>query len=109
MQVRADGDRAPFVGGIDEAVETLGGIEAHRQEPNVIDLRRCRHSLSYAPATWFAVERRSQSCWRIDGTCQITVALRNDAARATTEAVPVYLRDLVAEVADPTATRCCSR
>ena len=37
VQVRADGDAAPLVGGVDESVETLGRIEAHRQQANVIE------------------------------------------------------------------------
>jgi len=33
----ADGDGASLVGGIDEAVEPFGGIEAHRRSPMSIN------------------------------------------------------------------------
>jgi beta-xylosidase len=59
------------------------------------------HGLSYAPATWVAVARHSPEMWPTDGTCQLSVTLRNDAAIATTEVVQVYLHDPVAEVARP--------
>jgi beta-glucosidase len=59
------------------------------------------HGLSYAPATWLAVERRSPASWPTDGNCEIAVVLRNDSERSTTEVVQVYLQDPVAEVARP--------
>ncbi len=59
------------------------------------------HGLSYAPATWVEVVRRSPAQWPTDGVCQIAVTLRNDTAVATTEVVQVYLHDPVAEVARP--------
>ena len=59
------------------------------------------HGLSYAPATWLSVARNSPEMWPTDGTCQLAVTLRNDAAIATTEVVQVYLHDPVAEVARP--------
>jgi site-specific DNA recombinase len=37
VQVGADGQAAPFVGGVDEAVEAFGGVRADRQQPDVID------------------------------------------------------------------------
>jgi beta-xylosidase len=59
------------------------------------------HGLSYAPATWLDVTRRSPEQWPTDGTCQLAVTLRNDAAIPATEVVQVYLHDPVAEVARP--------
>ena len=59
------------------------------------------HGLSYAPATWVGVERRSPEQWPTDGSAQIAVTLRNDAAIPTSEVVQVYLHDPVAEVARP--------
>jgi beta-xylosidase len=59
------------------------------------------HGLSYAPATWLGVVRRSPQAWPTDGYCQVSLALRNDAGIAVTEVVQVYLHDPVAEVARP--------
>jgi beta-glucosidase len=59
------------------------------------------HGLSYAPATWLGVERRSAERWPTDDAVEIAVTLRNDAAVATSEVVQVYLHDPVAEVARP--------
>ncbi|MGO8959188.1 MAG: hypothetical protein ACLQFR_17755 [Streptosporangiaceae bacterium] len=52
MQVGADRNGASFVGGIDQAVEALGGVGADRQEADVVDLCGCPHRSTYAdPAT----------------------------------------------------------
>ncbi len=59
------------------------------------------HGLSYAPATWSGIARRSPEQWATDGSCQVSVSLRNDAAIPTVEVVQVYLHDPVAEVARP--------
>jgi beta-glucosidase len=59
------------------------------------------HGLSYAPATWFDIARRSPEQWATDGSCQVSVSLRNDAAIPTVEVVQVYLHDPVAEAARP--------
>jgi beta-glucosidase len=59
------------------------------------------HGLSYAPATWVGVERRSAERWPTDGAAEIAVTLRNDADVATSEVIQVYLHDPVAEVARP--------
>ncbi|HEX3788964.1 MAG TPA: glycoside hydrolase family 3 N-terminal domain-containing protein [Pseudonocardiaceae bacterium] len=59
------------------------------------------HGLSYAPATWVEVDRRSTEQWPTDGSCQLIVTLRNDAPVPTTEVIQVYLHDPVAEVARP--------
>jgi beta-xylosidase len=59
------------------------------------------HGLSYAPATWLEVTRRSLPQWPTDGSCRVTVSLRNDGGLATSEVVQVYLHDPVAEVARP--------
>lgn len=59
------------------------------------------HGLSYAPASWLGVTRRSPAQWPTDGSCQLAVTLRNDAAVPATEVIQVYLHDPVAEVARP--------
>jgi beta-glucosidase len=60
------------------------------------------HGLSYAPATWLGVtESGARLGWATDGTCQVTVNLRNDAPIPASEVVQVYLHDPVAEVARP--------
>jgi len=61
------------------------------------------HGLSYAPATWIDITKRSPELWPTDGTCQLAVTLRNEAAIPTTEVIQVYLHDPVAEVARPVA------
>jgi beta-glucosidase len=58
------------------------------------------HGLSYAPATWVGVTAESDS-WPTDGTCALTVTLRNDGTIATSEVVQVDLHDPVAEVSRP--------
>jgi hypothetical protein len=42
VEVGADRHAAPLVGGVDEAEEALGGIPGDRQEPDVVELPRCR-------------------------------------------------------------------
>jgi beta-glucosidase len=59
------------------------------------------HGLSFAPASWLSVERRSEETWQTDGTVSLAVTLHNDATTPTTEVVQVYLHDPVAEVARP--------
>jgi beta-xylosidase len=59
------------------------------------------HGLSYAPATWFDIARQSPEQWATDGSCQVSVSLRNEAAIPTVEVVQVYLHDPVAEAARP--------
>ncbi len=59
------------------------------------------HGLSYAPATWLDVARRSAEQWPIDGECELAVTLANNADVATTEVVQVYLHDPVADVVRP--------
>ncbi len=59
------------------------------------------HGLSYAPACWLDVSLRSGPEWPTDGRCQLSVTLRNEADRAASEVVQVYLHDPVAEVARP--------
>jgi beta-xylosidase len=58
------------------------------------------HGLSYAPLTWQGVSV-SPEPWRTDGTCTVTVELRNDAGTGSSEVIQVYLHDPVAEVARP--------
>ncbi len=60
------------------------------------------HGLSYVPTTWVDVAVVRGGDWATDGTTTISVRLRNDAARTTTEVVQVYLHDRIAEVARPT-------
>jgi beta-xylosidase len=59
------------------------------------------HGLSYAPATWVELARRSPERWPTNGTAEIAVTLRNDAPIPTSEVVQVYLHDPVADVARP--------
>jgi beta-xylosidase len=77
----------------------LGG----RNEASVIDpepLFPFGAGLSYTPATWVDA-RAASDAWPTDGTCRVSVTLRNEATRSTTEVVQVYLHDPVAEVARP--------
>jgi hypothetical protein len=37
VQIARHRDRAFLVGGVDEAVEALGGVLGHREQPDVID------------------------------------------------------------------------
>jgi hypothetical protein len=37
VQVGADGERAAFVGGVDQSVEPFGGVRADREQPDVVD------------------------------------------------------------------------
>jgi beta-glucosidase len=59
------------------------------------------HGLSYTPAVWEDIALRSPASWSTEGSCELSVSLRNDAQVATTEVVQVYLHDPVAEVARP--------
>ncbi|GAA2033753.1 glycoside hydrolase family 3 N-terminal domain-containing protein [Catenulispora yoronensis] len=69
------------------------------------------HGLSYAAATWGEAEAAGELAgglagesageWPTDGVCRLTVPLRNDTDRATSEVVQVYLHDPVAEVVRP--------
>jgi beta-xylosidase len=77
---------------------------AQRSEVSSVDptpLFPFGHGLSFAPASWLSVERRSLETWPTDGTVRVAATLRNDAAVPTTEVVQVYLHDPVAEVARP--------
>jgi beta-xylosidase len=58
------------------------------------------HGLSYAAATWGAVEADSPH-WETDGVCTLRVALANDTDRDVSEVVQVYLHDPVASVVQP--------
>jgi hypothetical protein len=49
VQVGGDSHAAPFIGGVDQTVEALGGVGAHRQESNVVNLSH-RHRSIYAEA-----------------------------------------------------------
>ncbi|GGL20332.1 beta-glucosidase [Sphaerisporangium melleum] len=59
------------------------------------------HGLSYTPATWVEVTGDPSGTWTTDGTFDVRVTLRNDAAGPVSEVVQVYLHDPVAEVARP--------
>ena len=37
VQIRADRDAAAFVGSVNEAVQALGGVGSHGQQPDVVD------------------------------------------------------------------------
>jgi beta-xylosidase len=84
----------------------LGARLAHRSAVSTVDptpLFPFGFGLSYAPATWLEVARRSPDGWPTDGTCTVAATLRNDGDRPTTEVVQVYLHDPVAEVTRPVA------
>lgn len=60
VQVGRHGNGALLVGGVDEAVEALGRIRAHREQPDVVDLSRARHRSTYAdPGTMPTPGRRT--------------------------------------------------
>jgi beta-xylosidase len=59
------------------------------------------HGLSYAPVSWLGVTGRPAAAWPTGGSCRISVRLRNDTDRASSEVVQVYLHDPVAQVARP--------
>lgn len=59
------------------------------------------HGLSYGVTSWSEAECGTGEVWPTDGVCELTVGLRNDGERATSEVVQVYLHDRVAEVARP--------
>jgi hypothetical protein len=48
VEIRADRDAAALVGGVDEAVESLGGVGPDGQEPDVVDLCGHPHRSTYA-------------------------------------------------------------
>jgi beta-glucosidase len=82
----------------------LGPVLAHQGQVSSIDptaLFAFGHGLSYAPARWVSVERRSPELWPTDATAEIAVTLANPGEIATSEVVQVYLHDPVAEVARP--------
>jgi beta-xylosidase len=95
---RADpGGRLPvhFPGDGEPQPATYLGPKLAQQRP----LFAFGHGLSYAPATWLGIEGGGR--WRTDGTVEVAVTLRNDAAIAVSEVVQVYLHDPVAEVTRP--------
>jgi beta-glucosidase len=59
------------------------------------------HGLSYASATWEGVAVPGGSRWDTDGTCELVVDLANEAERAVSEVVQVYLHDSSATVVRP--------
>jgi hypothetical protein len=65
MKVAADRDRAPLVGGIDQAVEALGGVRGDRQQSDVVDLCRYPHRLTYAETATMptGVKTKSDGRW----------------------------------------------
>ncbi|WP_030453717.1 beta-glucosidase family protein [Herbidospora cretacea] len=80
----------------------LGAPLAQKSEVSNVDptaLFAFGHGLSYAPVTWGEVT--GSGSWTTDGTFDVTVRLRNESGRASSEVVQVYLHDPVAEVARP--------
>jgi beta-glucosidase len=59
------------------------------------------HGLSYAPVAWDEVTLNSPSLWSTEGSCRLSVTLRNESHRDSSEVVQVYLHDPVAEVVRP--------
>nr|WP_062332556.1 glycoside hydrolase family 3 N-terminal domain-containing protein [Herbidospora sakaeratensis] len=80
----------------------LGAPLAQKSEVSNVDpsaLFAFGHGLSYAPVTWGEVT--GPDAWTTDGTFDVTVTLRNETERESSEVVQVYLHDPVAEVARP--------
>jgi beta-glucosidase len=50
---------------------------------------------------WTAVDGDASAVWATDGTYEVTVSVRNDAAVAVSDVVQVYLHDPTASVARP--------
>jgi hypothetical protein len=71
VQVGGNGEAPALIGGVDDAIEGLGGLLGDRQQPDVVDLSRHRDRSTYAdPATiptragtawWWAVSGRELS------------------------------------------------
>ncbi|MFA6298582.1 MAG: glycoside hydrolase family 3 N-terminal domain-containing protein [Nocardioides sp.] len=82
----------------------LASTLGQRTDVSVVDptaLFPFGHGLSYASATWGPVSPESGSEWDTDGTCEVVVELANEADRAVSEVVQVYLHDPVASVVRP--------
>jgi beta-xylosidase len=78
-------------------------VLGQRNEVSVVDptpLFPFGHGLSYAAATWGEVSA-SGPRWDTDGTCELVVALVNDAERDVSEVVQVYLHDPSSSVVRP--------
>jgi beta-xylosidase len=81
----------------------LGAPLARRSEVSSVDptaLFPFGFGLSYAPVTWVDVTS-SDDAWATNGTFDVSVSLRNQHARPTSEVVQVYLHDLQVEVVRP--------
>ena len=65
--------------------------------------RRCSRSGTACPThrSRGSTSRLSDEAWTTDGTYDVSVSLRNEHGRPTTEVVQVYLHDLQAEVVRP--------
>jgi hypothetical protein len=57
VEIRADRDAAALVGGVDDAVEALGGVGPDGQEPDAVEVgfapstaRGCRRTFTWPPA-----------------------------------------------------------
>jgi beta-xylosidase len=91
-------------GGANQPATYLGASLGQRSHVSNIDptpVFPFGHGLSYTPATWAGITMRSAELWPTDGSCELAVTVRNDAAIAATEVIQVYLHDPVADVARP--------
>jgi beta-xylosidase len=81
----------------------LAAALGQRSDVTVVDptpLFPFGHGLSYAYATWEAVNT-SADTWDTDGVVELEVRLANEADRAVSEVVQVYLHDPAASVVRP--------
>ena len=81
----------------------LAASLGQRSEVSVVDptpLFPFGHGLSYADATWGEVSGTGPR-WDVDGSTEVSVELRNEAGRAVSEVVQVYLHDVAASVVRP--------
>ncbi|UJW36718.1 glycoside hydrolase family 3 C-terminal domain-containing protein [Saccharothrix sp. AJ9571] len=88
--------------GVNQPATYLAAPLATRSEVSTVDptaLFPFGHGLSYAPLTWGEVT--GDGGWTTDGVFELSVPLRNDSDRASSEVVQVYLHDPVAECVLP--------
>ncbi|GIH16433.1 beta-glucosidase family protein [Rugosimonospora africana] len=77
---------------------------AQRSEVSTVDptpLFPFGHGLSYAPVCWGEVTLNGPSLWPAEGSSRLSVTLRNESDRDSSEVIQVYLHDPVAEVVRP--------
>ncbi|WP_153037091.1 beta-glucosidase [Amycolatopsis sp. YIM 10] len=88
--------------GVSQPATYLAAPLATRSEVSTVDptaLFPFGHGLSYAPLSWGEITGDEE--WTTDGVLRLSVPLRNDSDRDSTEVVQVYLHDPVAECVQP--------